>query len=342
MDRRGRGAAWGRLGSMRAVVITQPGGPEVLSVQDIPEPAWGPEDLLVRVRATALNRADVIQRRGRYPAPGRQPAFDVPGLEFAGEVVGAGERVSGFAEGDRVMGLLAGGGYSEVIATHHRLVVKVPDNLSWEEAGSIPEVFITAHDALLQCDLVAGERVLIHAAGSGVGIAGIQIAKAMGASMVISTAGSDEKLNAAAALGLDVGINYKTQDFADEVLRVTDGAGVDVVLDVIAAEYWDRNMKSLATKGRMIIVGSLSGTKVEVNLGVLGQKRLQVRGTGLRVRPTEEKGAATRAFEKSVLPHLASGRIRTVIDRVYTFEQAAEAHAYMESNANFGKIVLVP
>lgn len=327
---------------MKAVVITQPGGPEVLNVMDIPEPTWGPEDLLVSVKATALNRADVIQRLGRYPMPGPKPAHDVPGLEFAGEVVGVGERVAGFAEGDRVMGLLAAGGYAEMVATHHRLVVKVPDNLSWHEAGSIPEVFITAHDAFLQCNLVAGERVLVHAAGSGVGIAGIQIAKAMGASLVVSTAGSEEKLAAARELGMDVGVNYRTQDFAEEIERVTGGLGVDVILDVIAADYWDRNMRALAIKGRMIIVGSLSGSKVEVNLGVLGQKRAQVRGTGLRVRPTEEKGQATHAFAKSVLPHLASGRIKTVIDRVYPFAEAAEAHRYMESNANFGKIVLVP
>lgn len=327
---------------MRAVVVTGPGGPEVLKVQDVPEPAWGPEDLLVRVRATALNRADLLQRRGRYPTPGRQPEYEIPGLEFAGEVVGVGERAAGFAEGDRVMGLLAGGGYAEMVATHHRLVVKVPENLTWEEAGSIPEVFITAHDAFLQCDLVAGERVLVHAAGSGVGVAAIQIAKMMGASLVIGTAGSQEKIDRAKELGLDVGVNYRTQDFAEEVERASSGMGVDVILDVVGADYWERNMRALAVKGRMIIVGSLSGTKTEVNLGALGAKRASVRGTGLRVRPTEEKGAATRAFEKSVVPHLANGRLRTVIDRVYSFEEAAEAHAYMESNANFGKIVLVP
>lgn len=327
---------------MRAVVIARPGGPEVLEVRETPDPVWGPEDLLVDVRATALNRADILQRMGRYPAPGRKPEFEIPGLEFAGEVTGVGERVAGFAEGDRVMGLLPGGGYAEKVATHHRLVVKVPARLSWEESGSIPEVFITAHDALVQCGLVAGERVLVHAVGSGVGVAAVQIAKVMGASLVIGTAGSDEKLARARELGLDVGVNYRTQDFADEVERATDRQGVDVVLDVVAADYWERNVRALAPGGRMIIVGSLSGAHVEVDLGMLLQKRLAVRGTSMRVRPAEEKGLATHAFAKSVLPHIASGRIRTVIDRVYSFEDVREAHARMQANANFGKIVLVP
>ncbi|PFG73638.1 NAD(P)H-quinone oxidoreductase [Tepidiforma thermophila] len=326
---------------MKAVVITRPGGPEVLEYREVPDPVAGPEDLLIRVRATALNRADLLQRMGGYPQPGPRPAFEIPGLEYAGEVIAVGERVEGFAVGDRVMGLLAGGGYAELVATHYRLAVKVPDVLSWEEAGATPEVFITAHDALLQCGLVAGERVLIHAAGSGVGVAAIQIAKVMGASLVAGTAGSAEKLARAAELGLDLGINYREQDFAEEVLRATEGKGVDVILDVIGAEYWERNLRALAVKGRMVVVGLMGGTGASTNLGVLLQKRLQVRGTTLRARPMEEKAAATRAFEKSVLPHIASGRVKVVIDRVYALRDAAEAHAYMATNANFGKIVLV-
>ncbi len=326
---------------MKAVVITRPGGPEVLEYREVPDPVAGPEDLLIRVRATALNRADLLQRMGGYPQPGPKPPFEIPGLEYAGEVVAAGERVEGFAVGDRVMGLLAGGGYAELVVTHSRLAVKVPDALSWEEAGATPEVFITAHDALLQCGLAAGERVLIHAAGSGVGVAAVQIAKVMGASFVAGTAGSGEKLARAAELGLDLGINYREQDFAEAVLRATDGQGVDVVLDVIGAEYWERNLRVLAVKGRMVIVGLMGGTAAQANLGVLLQKRLQVRGTTLRARPLEEKAVATRAFEKSVLPHIASGRVKVVIDRVYALRDAAEAHAYMATNANFGKIVLV-
>jgi NADPH2:quinone reductase len=326
---------------MKAVVITRPGGPEVLEYREVPDPVAGPEDLLVRVRATALNRADLLQRMGGYPQPGPKPAFEIPGLEYAGEVIAVGERVEGFAVGDRVMGLLAGGGYAELVATHYRLAVKVPDVLSWEEAGATPEVFVTAHDALLQCGLAAGERVLIHAAGSGVGVAATQIAKVMGASLVAGTAGSAEKLARAAELGLDLGINYREQDFAEEVLRATDGKGVDVILDVIGAEYWERNLRALAVKGRMVVVGLMGGTGASTNLGVLLQKRLQVRGTTLRARPMEEKATATRAFEKSVLPHIASGRVKVVIDRVYALRDAAEAHAYMATNANFGKIVLV-
>lgn len=327
---------------MKAIVITKPGGPEVLQLMEVPEPMAGPDDLLVRVRATALNRADLLQRMGGYPQPGPKPAHDIPGLEFAGEVAAVGERVEGFAVGDRVMGLLAGGGYAEMVVTHHRLAMKVPAALSWAEAGATPEVFITAHDALLQCGMTAGDTVLIHAAGSGVGVAAIQIAKMLGAAMVLGTAGSDEKLEQAQAIGLDVGINYKTQDFAEETLRATGGRGADVILDVIGADYWERNMKALALKGRMVIVGLMGGNSTMANIGVLLQKRAQVRGTTLRARPLEEKALATRAFEKSVLPHIASGRIRVVVDREFALAEAAAAQEYMAANANFGKVVLTP
>lgn len=325
---------------MKAIVITALGGPEVLSYQDVPDPVPGPDDLLVRVRATALNRADILQRMGGYPQPGRKPAHDIPGLEFAGEVLKAGARVQGFAVGDRVMGLLPGEGYAEQAVTHHRLAMKVPDSLSWHEAGATPEVYITAHDALLQCGFTAGESVLIHAAGSGVGVAAIQIAKMMGASLVIGTAGSEDKLAKAAALGMDVGVNYKTEDFAAKSLHSTGGRGVDCVIDVIGADYLEKNLRALALKGRMAIVGLMGGASTQANLGMFLQKRLQVRGTTLRARPIEEKGAATRAFEKSVLPHIASGRIKVVVDRVYPLAEAAAAQAYMGANQNFGKVVL--
>lgn len=327
---------------MKAIVIRRPGGPEVLEYRDVPDPLVGPDDLLVQVKAAALNRADTLQRVGGYPQPGPKPEFEIPGLEFAGEVIHVGERVEGFALGDRVMGLLAGGGYAERVSINWRLTMKVPDNLSWPEAGATPEVFITAHDALRQCDLQAGERVLVHAAGSGVGVAAIQIAKVMGASLVVGTAGSPEKLERAKALGMDIGVNYREQDFAEEVKRATGGRGVDVILDVIGAEYWERNLASLALKGRMVLVGLMGGAATQANLGALLMKRAQVRGTTLRARPLEEKAAATRAFEKSVLPHIASGRVKVVVDRAYPLAEAAEAHRYMESNANFGKIVLEP
>jgi NADPH:quinone reductase len=327
---------------MKAIVIARPGGPEVLEYRDVPDPVPGPEDLLVRVRATALNRADVLQRMGGYPQPGPKPAHEIPGLEFAGEVLAIGARVQAFKVGDRVMGLLAGGGYAEQVVVHERVAMKVPDALGWQEAGATPEVYITAHDAFRQCDLVAGESVLIHAAGSGVGVAAVQIAKVMGAAFVAGTASSDEKLQQSKALGLDLGINYKTADFADEVARATDGRGVDVLLDVIGADYWERNLKSLAPKGRMVLVGLMGGAGTQANLGMLLMKRLQVRGTTLRARPLEEKAAATKAFEKSILPHMASGRVKVVVDRVFPLARAGEAQTYLESNANFGKVVLEP
>jgi putative PIG3 family NAD(P)H quinone oxidoreductase len=325
---------------MKAIVITRPGPPDVLQLMEVPDPIGGPEDLVVRVRATALNRADLLQRVGGYPQPGPKPAHEIPGLEFAGEVEVAGDRTDGFKPGDRVMGLLAGGGYAGRVVVNHRIAMKVPDNLSWHEAGATPEVYITAHDALLQCGLVAGESVLIHAAGSGVGVAAVQIAKVMGASFVAGTAGADDKLEQSKALGLDLGVNYRMQDFADELLKATGGRGVDVVLDVIGADYWDRNMRVLAPKGRMVLVGLMGGAATQANIGMLLQKRLQVRGTTLRARPLEEKAGATKAFEKSVVPHIASGRVKVVVDRVFPLAQAAAAHEYLASNANFGKVVL--
>lgn len=325
---------------MKAMVITRPGGPEVLEWTEVPEPEYGPEELLVRVRATAINRADLLQRMGGYAQPGPKPAWDIPGLEYAGEVAAVGSRVEGFQVGDRVMGLLAGGGYAEYIVTNQRLAMRVPEAMSWLEAGGTPEVFITAHDALLQCDLVAGERVLVHAVGSGVGVAAVQIAKVMGASLVAGTAGSDEKLAKARALGLDTAINYRTTDFAAETLAATGGLGADVILDVIGAAYWESNMRALAPRGRMIIAGLMGGTKAAADLGAILAKRARVMGTTLRARPLEEKAAATRAFERSILPHMANGRVRVVVDRVFPLAEAALAHTYVGSNANFGKVVL--
>jgi NADPH:quinone reductase len=325
---------------MKAIVIARPGGPEVLEYRDVPEPVPGPEDLLVSVRAAGLNRADLLQRRGGYPQPGPKPEFDVPGLEFAGEVVSMGGRVEGFAAGDRVMGLLSGQGYAERVVVHCRQAMKVPGSLSWAEAGGVPEVYITAHDALLQAGFTAGESALVHAAGSGVGVALIQIAKMLGASLVIGTAGTNEKLTKAKGLGLDVGVNYREADFADAVKEATAGRGVDVVLDSVGADYLDRNLQSLALKGRMVVYGLMSGASVQANLGVLLQKRARVMGTTLRARPLEEKAMATRAFEKSVLLHIASGRIVVPVDRTFPLAEAAAAQEYLESNANFGKVVL--
>lgn len=325
---------------MKAIVIPKFGGADVLELREVPEPECGPEDLLVAVRATALNRADLLQRLGLYPQPGPKPEHDIPGLEFAGEVMRVGGRVEGFAVGDRVMGILSGASYAEKIVTHHRLAVRVPANLSWHEAAAIPEAFITAHDAVSQCALRCGESVLVHAVGSGVGAAAVQVAGIMGATPILGTAGSANKLAAAKKLGLDVGIDYKNEDFVDATKRATGGRGADVIVDFIAAAYLERNVRALATCGRMVVIGLLGGLRAELDLGMLLAKRASIRGTVLRARSLEEKAAATRAFETAVLPHIASGRVRAVVDAVYPIARAADAHRYMESNANFGKIVL--
>ncbi len=326
---------------MKAIVLESVGGPEKLVLREIPDPVPGPEDLLVAIKATALNRGDILQRRGGYPQPGPKPEYEVPGIEFAGEVIAMGARVEGFAAGDRVMGILAGGGYAEQCVVHQRMAVRVPKAMTWQEAGGTPEVFITAHDALRQCDLVAGESVLIHAAGSGVGTAAIQVARAMGATPVIGTARTQSKLDAATRLGMDVGILVEQPEFADTVREMT-GGGVDVVLDVVGGPYWEQNIASLAVRGRMVVVGTMGGSKPEVELGQLMRKRLQVRGTVLRSRPLEEKATATQAFARSVVPHLASGAIKVIVDRVFPLAEAGEAQAYMERNENFGKVVLEP
>ncbi|MYD65166.1 MAG: NAD(P)H-quinone oxidoreductase [Chloroflexi bacterium] len=324
---------------MRAAVISEPGDPDVFEIRELPDPEPGPEEILVSVHASALNRADLMQRRGGYPAP---PGIrgDVPGLEMAGVVEAAGDRVTAWEVGDRVMALLGGAGYASKVTVHERQVMAVPDGLGFDEAAAIPEVYLTAFDALFQhCELLPGENVLVHAAGSGVGTAAVQLAAVSGC-RVYGTAGSEEKLAKAADLGLDVGINYNDSDFAEVIAEDTGGAGVNVILDVIGAPYWERNLASLAVRGRMVLVGTMGGGRLETNLGLLMGKRLRVHGTVLRARPLEEKAALTQIFARRHLQHFASSRLVSVVDRVYPLEEVGEAHRYMESNANFGKIVL--
>ncbi|MBC8279875.1 MAG: NAD(P)H-quinone oxidoreductase [Chloroflexi bacterium] len=324
---------------MRAAVITEPGGPDVLKVMEVDDPVPGPEDILVDVKASALNRADMIQRQGGYPAPFGSPS-DIPGLEFAGVVLQVGERVEGMKEGDRVFGLLGGGGYANRTVTHHRMAIKMPADWDFVQAAATPEVYYTAYDALFnRGNLQMGESVLVHAAGSGVGTAAVQLAHQAGA-FVFGTAGSAEKLAGAADLGMNVGINYHEQDFSEVIKEVTSGAGVDVVIDFIGEPYWDKNIASMAVLGRLVEVGLMGGSKVDVDLRPLMAKRLQVCGTGLRGRSLEEKLSVTAQFKRHVLPHLASGRMKPVVDRTFPLEEVAEAHKYMETNANFGKIVL--
>jgi NADPH2:quinone reductase len=324
---------------MRAAVYTGAGGPEVIEIQDVPRPEPGPEQALVRVQASALNRADVMQRQGSYPAPPGAPA-NIPGLEFAGVVEAIGNGVTAVEVGDRVFGLAAGGGQAEFIVSHERLLVRVPDNLDFIQAGGIPEVFITAHDALFtQAGLAPGERVLIHAVGSGVGTAAVQLARAAGCT-VFGTARTADKLDRASALGLDVGIDASQHDFSEVVREKTRGQGVHVCIDFVGGPYLANNLKALAVKGRLVLVSMLGGLETPINLAPMLSKRLRMVGTVLRARPLEEKAAATRLFAERVVPLFARGQIQPVVDRVFPLEGLAEAHRYMESNQNFGKIVL--
>lgn len=323
---------------MRAVVVTRPGGPEVLEIRDLPEPTFGPDEVRVRVRATAVNRADVLQRRGRYPAPPGAPP-DVPGLEFAGEVEERGSRVERLRPGDRVMGLLGGGGYAERVAIHERACLPVPPALTWEEAAAVPEAFLTAFDALFaRGGLAAGESVLVHAAASGVGTATLQIARAAGAS-VVALSRSASKRRRLEDLGAGRVLDPATEDLAGAVREAAGGA-VDLVVDFLGAGSFRANLDVLAERGRLVLVGTLAGSVVEADLSVLLRKRITVTGTVLRSRPIEEKIALATEFSRRALPLLAAGRIVPVVDRVLPLEAAGEAHAAMERNENFGKIVL--
>jgi NADPH:quinone reductase len=323
---------------MKVLLIAQPGGPEVLTIGDRPTPSPKAGELLVHVRAAGLNRADTMQRRGHYPPPPGIPT-DIPGLEYAGEVAAVGQGVRHFRVGQRVFGLAGGAAQAEFIAVPETLALPVPDNLSDIEAGAIPEAYITADDALFANGmLVPGEAVLVHAVGSGVGLAALQIAKSFGCK-VLGTARGNAKLLRAIELGLDVGILPKVEPFDEAVLRATNGRGVDVVIDFIGAEYLDRNLSALAPRGRLVFVSTLSGPTAELSIATLMRKRLRLAGTMLRYRSLEDKIAATQAFAERVLPLLANGAIKVPIDSVYPLEEAAAAHRHMEENKNFGKIV---
>lgn len=322
---------------MRAVVITSPGGPEVLKIQEVETPEPVGELVRVRVRASGLNRADLLQRAGGYPAPPGSPS-NIPGLEFAGEVDAIGPLVRTWKPGQRVMGLAGGGAQAEYILAHEGLLVEIPQNLDFVQAAGVPEVFMTAHDALFtQAGLQMGERVLIHAAGSGVGTAAIQLAHAGGAT-VFGTSRTLEKLERAKPLGLDVGLSDK--NFAEEVKRLTNGAGVHVVVDFVGAPYLEQNMDALAPWGRLVIISTMGGAQANINLGLVMTKRLLIRGSTLRTRTLEEKLAVTRRFATSVLPLLVSGKVRPIIEQVYPLEEIAEAHRVMGENRNFGKLVV--
>lgn len=325
---------------MKAIVITGTGGPEVLEIRDVPAPDPRGDQVRVRVRACGLNRADLMQCRGMYPAPPGAPA-DIPGLEYAGEVDALGPDVVGAVKpGDRVFGLVAGGGQAEYVLSHERLVVPIPSNLDFVQAAAVPEAFITAHDALLtQGRLAPGERVLIHAAGSGVGTAAIQIACAMGCTK-LATSRTAAKLEQAKLLGLDHGIDTSHQDFAATVRSRTEGLGVDVVIDLLGGKALAGNLEALAPRGRLVLVGLLAGATAPLDLKVMLHKRLTVVGTTLRSRLLEDKITATQRFAAQVVPWLARSLVHPVVDSVFAFEDMRAAQTRLESNEVFGKVVL--
>jgi len=322
---------------VRAVVLEEKGGPEVLQIKEVPDPVAGPDEVLVQIVSSAINRADLLQRMGLYPGPAME--HEIPGLEFAGRVIAAGDRVTEHAIGDAVMGISNGGCYAEQIAIHERQAMSVPEALPLSDAGAFPEVFVTAWDALVrQGGLTSGRWALVHAGASGVGTAAIQICKSMGARIAVTA--SAGKHDVCHQLGADVVIDYNADDFVAVTKDATEGLGVDVVLDVIGGEYMPRNVSALRLGGRIIQVGVMAGGPVPFNVASLLMKRATITGTTLRARPIEEKVAITREFAVQILPHVASGAVSPVIDSRYPLDEVADAHERMASNANAGKLVL--
>lgn len=324
---------------MFAVVISRPGGPEVLEIRQIPKPIPLGNEVLVRVQASALNRADLLQRRGQYPAPPGVPT-DIPGMEFAGEVEGVGDSVQLWKPGQRVMGLIGGGAHTQYLVTHERTLMEVPANLTWEEAAAIPEAFVTAHDALwIQAALRPNERVLIHAIGSGVGIAALQLTKAMNA-VPFGTSRTADKIERAKKYGLESGFLVSGTPRPEEGTRWAATGGFDVVADLVGGAYVGADLRALAPHGRIILIGTTAGAKSEIELGLMLGKRARMIGTVLRARPLEEKITVARNFAREVLPLFSRGVLRAVIDSTYSVGDVRRAHERMESNESFGKIVL--
>lgn len=327
---------------MKAVTIVSFGGVEGLEIREVADaPRATLDRVRVRVHAAGLNRADILQRLGRYPAPPGYPQ-DIPGMEFAGEVVEVGGEARRWKVGDRVFGIIGGGGQAEYVTVPESLLAEVPPNLDWAEAAAVPEVFITAHDALFtQCGLQMGERVLIHAAGSGVGTAASQLVRAAGA-IAYGTSRTADKLEKAKEFGLTESFvaSGDPMEFAEAVNKWTSGAGVEVVLDLVGAAYLKANLAAIGSKGRLIFVGTTSGAKAEIDYSIAMGKRLRIMGTSLRTRSLEEKATATRLFAQHVVPLLASGAVRPVIDKVFRMEEVRAAHQRLESNESFGKVLL--
>lgn len=323
---------------MKAIVLNAPGDESVLALGVVPAPVLGPGELRIRVAATAVNRADLLQRQGLYPPP--PGASPILGLECAGVVVEVGPGVAGWQVGERAMALLAGGGYAEEVVVPAPCAMRVPERLSLEAAAAVPEVFLTVFSTVFQLGaLPAGGSALVHGGGSGIGTASIQLVKAAGGTIYV-TAGTPEKCRRCVELGADAAFDYRAQDFAAETKRASGGRGVDVVLDSIGAPYLAKNLASLALGGRLVLIGLMGGAKAELGLGELLVRRLQLIGSTLRTRPIAEKAAIVAGFVERFGAALAAGRIAPVVDRVLPLAEAAEAHRLVKASEHFGKVVL--
>ena len=323
---------------MKAIIKIGDGGPGVLKLSEVETPKPKSTQLLINVKSTALNRADILQRKGLYPPPAGES--EILGLELSGVVEEKGAAVTGFELGDRVFGLVGGGGYAEYAIIDCQMAMHIPEDWSFEKAAAVPEVFLTANETLFKLGcLSSGESVLIHAGGSGVGTAGIQMANNVGAKVFI-TAGSNEKIEKAKMLGCTEGINYKTHDFAESIKNLTEGKGVDIVQDFIGQPYFEKNCSILKPNGRLLLVGLMGGPNAEIDLGIILRKRLQIFGSIMRPLKLKEKISITQRFVDRWLPLLQTGVINPVIDTIMPLEKADEAHRHMESNGNFGKIIL--
>ncbi|GAA3502915.1 MULTISPECIES: NAD(P)H-quinone oxidoreductase [Streptomyces albogriseolus group] len=324
---------------MHAITIPEPGGPEALVWDEVPDPVAGEGEVLVDVVATAVNRADILQRQGFYdPPPGTSP---YPGLECSGRVAEIGPGVSGWAVGDEVCALLSGGGYAEKVAVPAGQLLPVPEGIAVDRAAGLPEVVCTVwSNVFMVAHLRPGETFLVHGGSSGIGTMAIQLAKAVGAKVAV-TAGTREKLERCAELGADVLINYREQDFVAELREATGGKGADVILDNMGAKYLDRNVQALAVNGRLVIIGMQGGVKGELNIGALLAKRAAITATTLRARPVEEKAAIVAAVREHVWPLVSGGHVRPVIDREIPMPDAAQAHRIVEDSSHIGKVLLV-
>ncbi|MGQ5225191.1 NAD(P)H-quinone oxidoreductase [Streptomyces sp. yara] len=324
---------------MHAITIPEPGGPEALVWGEVDDPVAGEGEVLVDVAATAVNRADILQRQGFYdPPPGTSP---YPGLECSGRVAQVGPGVSGWAVGDEVCALLSGGGYAEKVAVPAGQLLPVPEGITVDRAAALPEVVCTVwSNVFMVAHLRPGETFLVHGGSSGIGTMAVQLAKAVGAKVAV-TAGTQEKLERCAELGADILINYREQDFVAELREATDGKGADVILDNMGAKYLDRNVQALAVNGRLVIIGMQGGVKGELNIGALLAKRAAVTATTLRARPVEEKAAIVAAVREHVWPLVSGGHVRPVIDREMPMPDAAEAHRVVEDSSHIGKVLLV-